>query len=380
MREREPARAPATRRWLIATVLLGVAACAVDSRNPTARGDDEGFGLGNGGAQSGVTGGTSGTSLPAPSPGGAGGRNGSGIAPESAGGTVGLGSGGAASPDSDGSSAGDGDVPGGGAGGAAAAGTPPAMPAGPCGLRLLAAPLLTFDDLLSTVALDLAALDEDDALNTRYLALTNRQSAGAPTCELDADSRLLLQVLSSLTVDATAPGPTRLGGAPLIYRIDLRALNWNVGVNLRGTDFTDTWEAIAASSPYAVGFVGDDADDAVADSGTQFPVLFVDALLDQMLAGVPPFPPGVLATLRADVELVPSLDRVSAPVEVRDVAGDLGVTDMALRANLNLLDPALAVLGDNRSLERAVYAPLYRSTLCVLSISNENQPDPNLCP
>jgi len=393
MLQLEPVRALATRRWASgAMTLLCVAACAVDSRTPATTDDDEGFSSGRGGAQSGsaVTGGTSGTSLPASAGGtslpvSAGGSYGS-VTPSPSAGTGGLGTGGAGGAGSGGSAAGASGAAAGagastaGAGGSAAPGTPPAAPAGPCGLRLAGAAAVTFDDLYSAVALDLSALGADAALSARYLALTNRQSTGAPTCELDADSRLLLEVLSSLTVDPTAPGPVRLAGTPIIYRIDLRALNWTVAVTLRGTDFSDTWEAIIASSPFATPFLGDDADDATADSGTTVPVLLVDALLDQMLVGVPPFPPGVLDTLQADPELLPSLDRVSTPVDAGDVAGDLGVTQRELLDNLNLLDPALAVLGDNGTLERAVYAPLYRDALCILALVNENQPDPFACP
>jgi hypothetical protein len=383
MLELKPARLP--RGWLTIAPSVLCIACALDSRTPTSSDDDEGFGPGNGGAPSGsaVTGGTGGsalpvqvgsdTSLPAPSAGGS--SNGSGTPPESAGGAGGAGGGGSAG-------AAAGGAGGGGAGGATAADAPPAGPAGPCALRLLDATLVSFDAVLSTVALDLATLDEEDALTTRYLALTNRQSAGAPTCELDANSRLLLQVLDSLTLDTTVPGPVRLPGVPLIYRIDLRAFNWDVGVALRGVDYSDTWEGITApdSSPYAVSFVGDAADDAIIDSGTVTPVLLVDALLDQMLDGVPPFPPGVLATLRADPELLPSLDRLSTPVEVQDAAGDLGVSRFDLADNLNLLDPAFAVLVNNGTLERAAYAPLYRPALCVLSAASENAVDPGYCP
>jgi hypothetical protein len=51
------------------------------------------------------------------------------------------------------------------------------------------------------------------------------------------------------------------------------------------TDFTDKWEAIIANNQYAVPFVGDDADDAVADSGTTVPVMFGDSLLDAASIG-----------------------------------------------------------------------------------------------
>jgi len=46
--------------------------------------------------------------------------------------------------------------------------------------------------------------------------------------------------------------------------------------------FSDGWEAIIASSVYAVPFVGDEADDAVADSGTTVPLLFGDAFVAEV--------------------------------------------------------------------------------------------------
>jgi serine/threonine-protein kinase len=45
------------------------------------------------------------------------------------------------------------------------------------------------------------------------------------------------------------------------------------------------WEAIAANNPYAVEFVGDDADDAKDDTQTAFPVMFADQMMDVSIIG-----------------------------------------------------------------------------------------------
>jgi hypothetical protein len=45
------------------------------------------------------------------------------------------------------------------------------------------------------------------------------------------------------------------------------------------------WEAIAANNPYAVEFVGDDADDAKDDTLTAFPIQFADQMMDVAVIG-----------------------------------------------------------------------------------------------
>jgi len=49
---------------------------------------------------------------------------------------------------------------------------------------------------------------------------------------------------------------------------------------VNGTAFTDVWEAIAGNNAYAVQFEGDDADNAIEDTGTNFPVMLADSILD----------------------------------------------------------------------------------------------------
>ncbi len=64
---------------------------------------------------------------------------------------------------------------------------------------------------------------------------------------------------------------------------------------------------------------------------------------------------------------------------IEDAAGELMVTREDLEDNLTLLDPSLGVLS-NGLIDRDDFALLYIPTLCILSVVNENQPSPDVCP
>jgi hypothetical protein len=70
-----------------------------------------------------------------------------------------------------------------------------------------------------------------------------------------------------------------------LYRIDLRDFGWDRAVSVDGQTFADVWAAIAANNPYAVEFVGDDADDAKDDTQTAFPIMFSDQMMDVAIIG-----------------------------------------------------------------------------------------------
>jgi mono/diheme cytochrome c family protein len=146
--------------------------------------------------------------------------------------------------------------------------------------------LFTFDQLYREIADDLARLDEDDALTARYISLTNRYTAGVcADTSLDKDRQALFKMVNALSTETTVEVPEPIDADETIYRIDIADYGWDepvTVVNADGstTDFVDKWEAIVANNPYAVPFVGDDADDAVQDSGTTVPVMFADSMLD----------------------------------------------------------------------------------------------------
>lgn len=390
----------------IASIALVALACGVDHRGFT---DDEPppFGAANGGAEvgapppsdgvnppaggEGVAGnpggggssnvGSPGSSVtpvsgpPLPATAGAGGSANAGSAGNSAGGAgsgdvgpgdVGPGGGGSANASSAGNSAG---------GGMASAGEPGVAPAaGPCALRLVVNTPASFEDVMAVVASDVLAFAVADRPFLRYITLTNRQNAGAPACELDADERLLVEVLDSFVVDPTRrPASPVAAGSMNMYRIDLRAYGWNVGVALRGLQFLDTWEAMIQFSPYSAEFLGGDANTIVTATNTTVPIQLASALIEQVLAGVPPLPGGVLAGLQQDAALAAALSRIAAPVELPDVAGDFGITRNALSSAVALgeLDSAFQALSGGGLLDRSVYAPLFLPSLCILT---EDQP------
>lgn len=139
--------------------------------------------------------------------------------------------------------------------------------------------LVTGDDLYAAVAADLSAADADDALFFRYLSLSNQANARGCGSALDRERTALNKLVNSLSIDATISNPLPIDVERTLYRIDMRDYGWDRDVRVGNQRFPDGWEAIISSSPYAVPFVGDDADDAVADTGTLVPVLFGDALV-----------------------------------------------------------------------------------------------------
>jgi hypothetical protein len=63
---------------------------------------------------------------------------------------------------------------------------------------------------------------------------------------------------------------------------------------------------------------------------------------------------------------------------IEDVAGELMVSREELEDNLALLDPSLGILS-NGLIDRDDFATLYRQSLCILSVVNDNPPSPDVC-
>jgi serine/threonine-protein kinase len=145
--------------------------------------------------------------------------------------------------------------------------------------------VVDFDELFRQVNDDLRAADNDDAQFYRYISLTNRFTAGQCADSLDKDREGLTKMINMLSIDARVRVPVPVNDEETLYRIDLRDLQWDRAVNVNGQAFNDVWEAIADANPYAVEFVGDDADDAKADSLTNFPVQFADQMMDVAIIG-----------------------------------------------------------------------------------------------
>jgi mono/diheme cytochrome c family protein len=144
-----------------------------------------------------------------------------------------------------------------------------------------------FDKLYRTILDDLNSADNaNDALNFRYISLTNRYNAGiCSDTALDLDRQAISKFINMLSINARAQAPQAIDADQLIYRIDLRLYDFDRAVTVNNQNFTDVWEAIIGFNQYAVPFVGDQADQAKLLSGTQVPVMFADSLLDASSTG-----------------------------------------------------------------------------------------------
>jgi hypothetical protein len=139
--------------------------------------------------------------------------------------------------------------------------------------------LIGGDELYATIASDLSGLDANDAPFARYLSLANQANADGCGPVLDGARAALDKLVNSVSTGTTLTKPLAIDANETLYRLDLRDYHWDRSISVDGTSFADAWEAIIASSAYAVPFVGDNADDSVAESGTSVPVLFGDAFV-----------------------------------------------------------------------------------------------------
>jgi hypothetical protein len=208
----------------------------------------------------------------------------------------------------------------------------------------------------------------------------------------------------------------RLFDAPLEFPEGDRELVFSLPNGMLGFVYTDLLRSWLGSSPYFI-------DSAEADDRVRAPLsglrrhwpginIGVDEVRAFVEADPDRFPPGTRASillgypgpeviselLRRDYEqlMLPALngalvdpslpEPISAVVAdfTRDVdldtaAGDLMVTREFLEENLNLLEPEFQVL-DGGTISRNDFSELYRGALCVLSVVQENMPDPAVCP
>jgi hypothetical protein len=148
-----------------------------------------------------------------------------------------------------------------------------------------AASAVNFDELFQLINQDLAGAAAGDAVYFRYVSLTNRASACGTGPSLDPDRQALTKLLNMLSSSGKIFQPVAIDTDATVYRIDLRALDWDRPIKVQQQNFNDVWEAIAAKDPYAVRWTGDDADDAVASTQTGFPLLFADQMLSVATIG-----------------------------------------------------------------------------------------------
>ena len=145
--------------------------------------------------------------------------------------------------------------------------------------------LMTFDDLYAAIARDVRGLDADDRPFTRYITLFNRYNAGVCSEALDRDRFAIAKLVNMLSTRATIGVPEPIDDQRITYRINIRDYDWDRDIQVDGNNFNDGWEAIIDESPYAIPFVGDEADDVREDTETAVPVMNADAMLDVAALG-----------------------------------------------------------------------------------------------
>jgi serine/threonine-protein kinase len=144
---------------------------------------------------------------------------------------------------------------------------------------------LPLDQLYREVRNDLRSEDSEQRPFLRYLSLSPRYDAGVCSDELDRDRFAMSKLLNMLSTRAQIRAPRAVNRDRTIYRIDLRDYGWNRPIQLDGRTFNDGWEAIIGTSPYAIPFVGDEADDIRGDALTDVAILNFDAMLDVAAIG-----------------------------------------------------------------------------------------------
>jgi serine/threonine-protein kinase len=138
-----------------------------------------------------------------------------------------------------------------------------------------------YDDMYQRVQTDLLSeVDAEDRIFTRYISLANRFNGGVCAEDLDVDRWGMSKLVNMLSIKAKIKEPLPINNDQTLYRIDIRDYEWDRNINVDGQNFVDGWEAIIAASPYAVPFVGDEADVVRDETGTDVAILNADALLD----------------------------------------------------------------------------------------------------
>ena len=155
-------------------------------------------------------------------------------------------------------------------GGAQGAGAPPTP---------VACNAIDSDDLLQMINADLARRDVDDLPFARYLTLADRARVLGCGAALDGERAALNKLINSVSINAVVEALVPINVDETVYRLDLRDFDWDRPITVGATRFADAWEALIAQSPYATPYIGADAGDAVADTGTSVPVLFGGAFV-----------------------------------------------------------------------------------------------------
>lgn len=145
---------------------------------------------------------------------------------------------------------------------------------------------VNFDDLFGEIAGDLRRQEDEDQPFIRYVSLANIAAAGICTdTAMDLDRQALTKTINMLSIDTGMVVPEPVDPKQTLYRFDIRDLKWDREITVNGETFPDVWEAIVANNDYAVPFEGDEADDAVADSQTTVPFMFLAPMVNTATIG-----------------------------------------------------------------------------------------------
>jgi len=134
-----------------------------------------------------------------------------------------------------------------------------------------------WDQLYSLVASDLSLQDPEDQPFLRYVSLGNRYLTG--DCSNVAERQALSKLINSLSISATIERPAPINLDLNLFRIDLRDYDWDRAILVDGQIYRDGWEVLVANNPYAVPFVGDDADAVIDGTQAQVPLMLASPLL-----------------------------------------------------------------------------------------------------
>ena len=174
--------------------------------------------------------------------------------------------------------------------------------------------LISADAITRAVAADVAAAPGDARPFLRYASVANALNAGRCASIAGGARGALAKLLNGVSREPVLVRPAAVdeGDSPTLLRIDLRDYGLAREISLGGEAHQDGWEAIVASSPYAIALGGADGAFLAAETGTATPWLSVDAIVQAVaeaplyyaLAGVPP----TLGELRQQVGLPAVLD------------------------------------------------------------------------
>jgi hypothetical protein len=189
--------------------------------------------------------------------------------------------------------------------------TPPAEEAPtepePCGVAFV-----SLDDVNRAVEADLSALPATDRPFSRYLSLASLKNRGACGDELELGGAGLSKLVNSSSRLAEIVIPARVDADGMLLRIDIRDYGWDRDVDIEGQRFGDGWEAVVASSPFAVELEGPAASFIKSEARSSVPLLGFDAFISAAtsadsyyaLLGVP----DTLGALRQSLGLPAVLD------------------------------------------------------------------------